>query len=51
MTDPVYYGESANVFKGSYRERPAAVKVVQLYSNTREATLRVRVFVCLIISF
>lgn len=29
------------MFRGSYQERPVAVKVVQLYSNNREAALRV----------
>ena len=41
MTDPVYCGEYTRVFKGSYQERPVAVKVVQLYSSNREAALRV----------
>jgi hypothetical protein len=41
MTDPVHYGEFARVFKGSHQERLVAVKVVQLYSDNREATLRV----------
>ena len=43
MTDPVYCGEFANVFRGSYRERLVAVKVMKLYSSDREATLRVSV--------
>jgi len=33
------------VFKGSYQERPVAIKVVQLYSSDREVTLRVGVLV------
>lgn len=39
--DPVYRGEFTSVFKGDYQERPVAIKVVQLYSNNREAILRV----------
>lgn len=45
MVDPVYCGESTRVFKGSYQERPVAVKVVQLYSSNRDETLRVGVLV------
>ena len=45
MTDPVYCGELANVFQGSYQERPVAVKVVPLYFSNREVTLRVGVSV------
>ena len=41
MTDPVYFRESTSVFKGSYQERPVSVKVMQLYSNSREEALRV----------
>ena len=43
LTDPVYTGEFASVFKGYYQERPVAVKVVQLYSSNRDVILRVGV--------
>ena len=45
LTDPVYTGEFASVFKGYYQERPVAVKVVQLYSSNRDVILRVGVFI------
>ena len=45
MTDPVYCREFTKVFKGSYQERPVAVKVMQLYYSNPEATLRVCVSV------
>jgi len=41
MTGSVYSRESTSVFKGSYQERPVSVKVMQLYTNNREVTLRV----------
>lgn len=41
MTNPVYRGEFASVFKGNYQEHRVAVKVVQLYFTNREVTLRV----------
>ena len=45
MTDPVYCGDFASVFKGDYLGHSVAVKVVQLYQNDRDATLRVGIFI------
>jgi hypothetical protein len=47
MRAPVWCGESASVFKGSYHGRTVAVKVLQLYSSNREVTLRVSPLVTL----
>lgn len=45
MIVPVWCGELSSVFKGNYQSRPVAVKVMQLYTSNREATLRVRTLV------
>ena len=45
LTDPVYRGEFASVFKKDYKRRPVAVKAVQLCSNNHKAILRVGVFI------
>lgn len=41
MPVPVWHGEFSSVFKGSYQNRPVAVKVMQLYAINHELTLRV----------
>jgi len=44
LTDPVYRGGFASVFKGDYQRRPVAIKVVQLCAINRKAIVRVGVF-------